>query len=246
MPARHAHLGLCACALLAAAAALAGCQRPAESSLPTVAASRLPVADRAGPWRPDEAHEEIGGPWRIAHGRFAPGDGGATSAAAGAVAVDPFENLAPVRPPPAPVRPAPTVAIPRRRGEEARPVGETTGKTAERLARDHFLDYPTLIRARSITLHLPPDLLAEARLRGAAITPPGVRRVATGAARLELRELTLEGERVTLALREDGLDDLQIVARGQVAFVADIRANILREEGLRGLLITNDRVAPLP
>jgi len=35
------------------------------------------------------------------------------------------------------------------------------------------------------------------------------------------------------------------MARGAVHLVADVKGNITNEEGLRSLLITNDRVVPL-
>ena len=64
-------------------------------------------------------------------------------------------------------------------------------------------------------------------------------------ARLVLRELTLEAERISIRVQPEGLLDLTIMARGNVHLVSEIRGNVNRETGIRGLLITNDRIVPL-
>ena len=232
----------------------AGCATRTEASRPTVDPRVLaPVADAAIPWQPESRYEEIGGPWRISHGQFgttalrASREGGAVDPFAAPPAAVPAAPAA-VPAQPAVVRPsAPKLAVPKRRArEEARPVGEKTTRTPEELAREHFLDYPTRIKARKITLYLPPAFAREARLTGESLSPAGTsRRQALGRARLVVRELTLEGERVALSIRTDGRPDVQIMARGDVGFVAEVRGNVLREQGLRSLLITNDRVTPI-
>ncbi len=234
-------------------AALAGCRSHTTAGLPTLSAARLKpltatAADEA-PWKPEERYEVIGGPWRVAHGQFETPV--ATLPAGTSRRVDPFAAAPePVRPAPAVVhRPPPqrTMAVPRRRArKEARPVGQKTTRTPEQLAREHFLDYPTRIEAHKITLHLPPRFAGQVRLTGQDVSQrPGGRRMALGGARLVLRELTLKADRITLRIRDDGLEDVQIMARGKVGFIADVRANVLREEGLRSLLITNDQVLPI-
>jgi hypothetical protein len=149
--------------------------------------------------------------------------------------------------PETPLPSGPKLAIPLRRArEEARPLGQRATKSRQRLARDHFSDYPTRVVAQRITLYAPPDMAVRARLTGTRVEDlPGGRRQALGGARLILDELTLEADRVTLRTRSDGLDDLQVMARGAVQFVAEVRGNILREQGLKSLLITNDQVVPL-
>ncbi|MDF1700149.1 MAG: hypothetical protein P1V36_03195 [Planctomycetota bacterium] len=238
-------------ALLVAALAAAGCQSAPEKSLPTVQTSALaPLPEDAGPWKPQREYEEIAGPWRVADGQFEQALA-TLPVSTRAEAVDPFEAapaVAPATPQPVVRRSrGPKLAVPRRRAaREARPVGKKATKNAEQLAHEHFLDYPTRVKARKLTLHLPPAFAAEVRLTGASVSPlQHGRRQALGAARLVVRELTLEAERVTLRVRTDGRPDVQIMARGDVTFVADVRGNVLREEGLRSLLITNDQVVPI-
>ena len=73
-------------------------------------------------------------------------------------------------------------------------------------------------------------------------THPG-RRVAVGGARLLLRELTLEADRITLRVVEG--EDLHLTARGCVSFVSTQRDRVTREEGVEALVIRNDEVTPL-
>lgn len=235
--------------LLTLALGLAACHSQSEVGLPTVHAGqmRLVAADPA-PWKPAPAYEEIRGPWRVAHGGFE------DETAIGGEGADPFVGKVtttaavptPVvsAPPPA----GPTLPVPARRAQtELRPVGASTGKSTAELARDHFLDYPTHVRADRVTLYVPPALAGAVRLMGQQVDRSRpARQQAVGAARLVLRELTLEGDRVVLRVREDGLEDVQITARGGVEFVSNVRGNILRERGLKSLLITNDQVVPIP
>ena len=59
------------------------------------------------------------------------------------------------------------------------------------------------------------------------------------------RELLLEGEKVVLRVKDPTDLDVQITARGNVSFVTDQRGQVLRQDGVRILLITNDGVTPL-
>ena len=223
---------------------LSACATQRRAGVPLVEAGAITLVTDHGPWQPRAAEEEIGGPWRVAHGGF---ERASEPVEAGALEIAPPPVAEPsvVHEPRAPA--GPNLAIPVRRArEEARPVGQKARKSRERLARDHFTDYPTRVVAQRITLHAPPDLAGQAHLTGARVEDlPGGRRQALGGARLVLGELTLEGDRVTLRTRTDGLDDLQVMARGAVQFVAEVRGNILREQGLKSLLITNDQVVPL-
>lgn len=234
--------------LLLATGMVVGCHTRTEVGLPTLDAARLSKIEAdEGPWKPEEQYEVIGGPWKVANGVF---DNPAQTLAVSARKVDPFTVKAPEPTPNVVHAQAPPVrklAVPRRRARrEARPVGKKTGKTTEQLAREHFLDYPTRVKARKVTLYLPPAYAREVRLTGESVSKrTNGRQQALGGARLVLRELTLEGERVTLRIRDDGRPDLQIMARGDAGFVAEVRANVLREEGLRSLLITNDQVVPI-
>ena len=145
------------------------------------------------------------------------------------------------------VEPKPELSIPRRRARKpARPKGKRTNKSTEQLARDHYLDYPTHIKAAKITLACTPALARRARLTGEHVdrSKPGRPR-AQGAARLVLRELTLEAERISICVHPEGVLDLTIMARGNVHLVSEIRGNVNRETGIRSLLITNDRIVPL-
>jgi hypothetical protein len=116
----------------------------------------------------------------------------------------------------------------------------------EAIAREKFLDHPTEVRGESLSLVLPARLAQEVRLTGASLEEPTPgRRVASGGARLTCRELTLVGERITVRTREAGSEDVQITARGGTALVSRQGDQVLREEGAKTLIITNDRVTPL-
>jgi hypothetical protein len=223
-----------------------GCASERRSGVPLLDARTLRIVTDDGPWQPVAEEEEIGGPWRVAHGGF--------ERPLEPVTAEPLQIAPPV--PEGPALPAiaqpaaptgPKLAVPRRRArEDVRPVGKKVQKSRELLARDHFIDYPTRVVAEKITLHVPADLARRARLTGDDVdTRIAGRRQALGTARLILGELTLEGTRVTLRTRTDGRRDLQIMARGNVGFVTEVRGNVMREEGVRSLLITNDQVVPL-
>lgn len=235
---------------------LVGCASRREVGLPTVDASRVrlrleePREEAGGAVA---LEDEIGGPWRVvpAGQDLFPDE----------VATDLDEVLVPAVPEAPPPRPAqarrpvanapppsqPALPVPRRRAaREARPEGQRLARSADQLAREHFLDYPTRVRAAKVTFYCPPDYAAEVRLSGAATEDlGGGSRRAQGGARLLLRELTLEAERITLKVRRDGVPDLQLLARGGVQFVSEVRGNVMRETGLRSLMITNDRIVPL-
>ena len=49
----------------------------------------------------------------------------------------------------------------------------------------------------------------------------------------------------TIRVHPPGNSDLQIMARGDVHLVSEVRGNVTRETGIRSLLITNDKIVPL-
>lgn len=215
--------------------------------MPLVDGSSVRVVTDSGPWKPVAAEEEIGGPWRVAHGGFertlepvSP----RTKTMPEPVRTTPVVTPAVIQ---VPALKGPTLAIPGRRArKDARPVGKKVSKSPAQLARDHFVDYPTRVKAARLTIYLPPELAKRARLTGDDVdNKRPARRTAVGDARLVLGELSLEAGRIVLRTRSDGREDLQIMARGDVEFVSEVRGNILREHSLRSLLITNDQVVPL-
>jgi hypothetical protein len=204
--------------LLAAALALAACATERARSVPIVDAAEVSlVVEDDGPWREVAAAE-------------------APSPVAAPVAVaTPVERPSP---PPAPRTPAPV--------RRAAPAPRTAATSAADLAREHHLANPTRIRAQRITFRCPPRYAAEVSrsAASAAEESPG-RSVLSGGARVLCRELTLEADRIVLEVRRDGVDDLQVIAKGDVSFVTVQRGQVLREEGVRSLLLTNDRLLPL-
>jgi hypothetical protein len=136
--------------------------------------------------------------------------------------------------------PLPRAATPRREP------GRAPDRSPEVLAREHVLDWPTHVVARQITFYCPASLAAEVHLTGADVHEVHpTRRLARGSARLTCRELTLEAERLTLRLLEDPGADLQVIARGGVRYAGRVRDQVFHEEGLLGLMITNDQIVPL-
>jgi hypothetical protein len=124
--------------------------------------------------------------------------------------------------------------------------GQAAKKPVEVVARERHLANPTTVRAAQVTFHCPARYAAEVRLTGERVEEPAPgRRVATGRARLTCRELTLEGEKITLRVRDDGTEDVQVTARGDVRFVTAQKDQVFREEGLKSLILTNDNVVPL-
>jgi hypothetical protein len=205
------------------ALALAGCATERVRGIPVIPADEvcLVVAD--------------GGPWRVvAPGTEDPADSGLP---------DPPPRVEP--PPSMPM--ADSTPVPIRRGPAAPPRGTRPSKSPEVAARERYLDHPTLLRASRITFRCPPAYIPECRLVGARVREeaPG-RRLAEGGARLVCRELTLEAESLVLEARTDGRPDLQWTARGAISFVSDQRGQVFRHEGVRSLLVTNDRVVALP
>jgi hypothetical protein len=148
------------------------------------------------------------------------------------------------RPSPAP---QPTLAVPLRKARrEARPEGKCAGKDTAQLARDHYLDYPTHIQAERLTFACPRSYTGRVHLTGDHVDRSRPERVQVqGHARLVLGELTLEGERITWRVQPEGKLDIQILARGDVHLVSEVRGNVSRETGIRSLVITNDQVIPL-
>lgn len=144
--------------------------------------------------------------------------------------------------------PVDIVLVPRQRARKAaRTEGKRTGKTAAQLAVDHYLDYPTHIRAEKITFACPKSYAARVHLEAEHMdrSLPGRVR-GQGGARLRIGELTLEAERITWRLQAEGKQDVQILARGDVYLVSHVRGHIQQEKGIRGLVIKNDKAVPLP
>jgi len=181
------------------------------------------------------------GPWREAGPKTAQGER--------ATLPEIFREPAPeAREPataPAP-RPAPRLEVPVARGlGETTPKGARPAKSLEEAARTRFLDHPTEIAAEQITLYAPPEILAEGQVTAANVSEPTPgRRIAAGGARVALRELTLKAQRITLRARA-GSADIQITAQGAVEFVTRQRDQVIREQDLKSLILTNDRITPL-
>lgn len=118
-------------------------------------------------------------------------------------------------------------------------------KSPDERRRDRYLDNPSRIKADRIAFYCPAALAREVQLTGASVeTRSATRRIATGRARLLCRELTLEGEKISLTIRGED-PDVQITARGDVHFVTRQKVQTLREEGVRTLIITNEQIVPL-
>jgi hypothetical protein len=204
----------------------AGCAVTREPVVPVIDAARVRlVVDPDGPWHESAFHDA---------GTTLPAPPASAPAAAPLLAALPSAPLS--APLPVPVARGRTPSAPK---------GAPPTKPLADVARERFLDHPTEIEADSVTLYAPPSLLAAARLTGASVTEPTPgRRQALGAARLELRELTLVAERITLRT-QDSSPDLRIAAKGSVRFVSRQRDQVLREQDLKSLLITNDQLTPL-
>lgn len=252
-PCRLRRVGL----TLVGAILLAGCASQREIGLPVVYGARVnvdpqaPVASREGPDGEPEGPQDAGY-WQPVADDFVSG-AAQVAPVPDAVAVStPRRRLAArARAATRAVRripePPTTVLVPRQRArKEARPKGEKTGKTAAQLASDHYLDYPTHIKAKKITFACPPSYNSRVRLRAQQVDRSRPERVrAEGAARLVIGELTLEAERITWRVQPEGKLDIQILAHGDVHLISHVRGNVQRETGIRGLVITNDRVVPL-
>jgi len=150
---------------------------------------------------------------------------------------------------PRPTPPAPVAKIPvpvRREAARMAPRGAPDHRPPEQIARERHLEHPTRIRAAKITFYCPRAYLSQVQLTGVEVKDPRPgRRIATGDARLTCRELTLEAAEIVLRVRKPGEEDVQVSARGSVAFVTDQRGRILRHEGLRILMLKNDVITPL-
>jgi hypothetical protein len=212
-----------ACGLL-----FGGCAVKRETVVPVIDVATVSLRlDPEGPWHEASANTEA-----------------AASAEALVAERRARAAVAPPRPPPTP--PAERLPVPVARGlSEAAPQGKAPSRPLEEVARERFLDHPTEIKAQQVTLYAPASVLAEGRLKAADVTEPTPgRRIAVGEASLALRELTLTAERITLRTREGALD-IQITARGDVHLVSRQRDRVIREEGLKSLILTNDQITPL-
>lgn len=182
---------------------------------------------------------EKGGPWEEVSVRQTPkGSRTETSEPAPGPVPEPRQEVARRRVVPV----APALPVPTRRTREEPAARQPLASRA----RQRFLDNPTLIRAGGITFYCPREQLPDVRLTGDRVTDPRPgRRIARGRARLTCRELTLESDRITLVVRDDGISDVQITATRGADFVSTQGGSVIREEGVRSLVITNDRMVPL-
>lgn len=217
------------CAML-----LAGCSVERTAVLPVVDASRVSLSlDPEGPWRESIAAARAPAPLATtAGGHAAPRD----DASPGPAGLDRVASLAhsPGLRATLPARPLLPVPAARARRSDA-PVAP----------RERFLAQPTELHAAQVSLVLPAALASEVRLEAGTVGEPTPgRRVASGSATLRLRELTVQAERITVRTREAG-EDVQVNARGDVRLVSRQGDLVLREEGLKGLLIANDALTPL-
>jgi hypothetical protein len=120
------------------------------------------------------------------------------------------------------------------------------GRTLEDVAREKFLEATTNIDAEKATVTVPAGYAAEARLSGTTLKEDDPkRRIAEGVAVLTRRRLTIRARRIVLVARDDGSQDVQIAARGNVVLESDQPASVVKESGLRSLLLTNDGYLPL-
>lgn len=109
-----------------------------------------------------------------------------------------------------------------------------------------FIANPTSIVAATVTIALPPQLAAEARLVATDVKEfKGGNRRGSGEARLTLRRLTLAADRIMVRVRTDEEEVVQIMARGQVDIDARLDAHQTEHKALRSLIITNERIIPL-
>jgi len=236
----HSHRWPVAFALLAPLLLAPACTVRRETVVPIIDAASVSLTlDPEGPWREPSAEPGLRRPSpssfevqrSLAQAPDQPLDQPALTRA----------RLVPASPPAA-VR----LPVPAARGlSEAAPKGARPTRPHAEVARERFLDHPTEIEAEQITLYAPPEILAQGQLTGAQLSEPSPgRRIAVGEARLALRELTLRAQRITLRTRA-GSSDIQITARGAVQFVSRQREQVLREQDLKGLILTNDQLTPL-
>jgi len=237
-------------ALLSAVLVACGCSSwEAVDELPVVDTSRLNLEDADGLRNPSE-DDGIGGVWRVVSDRFEPSQpldltvSEVETPAAESQEPEPTPVQPALRPAPEPM---PKLAIPRRRDpSKVKPRGTKLTKSPEQVSREHYLTNPTTIEAQRITLYVPPAYLPEVRLTGADVKDLAPnRRRATGDARLVCRELTLKADQITLRTLKADQRDIRITARGDAGIISKVREQILRDEGLRSLLITNDKLIPL-
>ena len=230
-----------------------GCATVVTKELPVVDARKVRLVAESGSGAgaaSDDDVFEVSGVWRRS---FEPFEQGARTVP---VAARPEASPPPEPKPPTAIerliartksKPLPKLRAPRpRSAKPRRPEGQRPGKSPERLAREHFLDYPTKVVAQRITFYCPANCASEVRLKADDVrqTHP-TKRLARGNARLICRELTLLADRITLRIREAPDADLQIAARGDAGIVSTVRGQQQREEGLKSLLVTNDQLVPL-
>lgn len=220
---------LTACAAVLAVLVAAGCAGARSAAPRSDEPDVVLVVDATGPWKVL--------PLPAADGN-APNE----------VAAQPAEREVIEVPPPGLHAPArPRLAVPKRRATpQPAALGTRPAKSLRDLARERYLDHPTRVKARRITFYCPQVFAQEVRLTAddSQQTNP-TRRVASGRARLVCRELTLEADQIVLRIRTEANADVQVSARGSVDFITDQRGQILRENGVRTLILTNEKIVPL-
>lgn len=154
---------------------------------------------------------------------------------------------APVARMPAPKPARPALPVPKRRATPKPPKrGTKSTKTVQQLEREHYLDNPTTVHAHKITFYCPAAFLREVRLTADDVKETSAdRRIARGGARLLCRELTLVADQITLRIRREADAELQVIARGEVDFISRVRNQSTHDEGLKSLILRQDRVIPL-
>ncbi len=220
----------------------------AVDDLPVVDASQVNLEVDDGPWS-ETGDDGVGGVWRLANDRFEE-PASIDLADLEPKTEDPSPEPERAPPPAFAVRapePAPKLAVPTHRDPgRVKPRGTKLTRSPEQVAREHYLTNPTTIEAERITFYVPPGYLPEVRLTGAEVKDLAAnRRRATGNARLVCRELTLKADQITLRTLKPDARDIRITARGGAGIVSKVRDQVLRDEGLRSLLISNDRLTPL-
>ena len=184
------------------------------------------------PWDPDDALMPAASPEARADGKStqSPAAGAPQSARAARRAPVVPEVTAPALPPPPRATSGPALS--------------SLSELDKR--RTHYLRNTTDVVGHTITLHVPAAYARRIRwLAGTPQTLPTGGQRAEGGAELRLTNLTLKGGRITVYIRPDPDGSIQITSRGDAGFASRVQNRLVRESGLRTLLITNDRVMPL-
>lgn len=241
-------------ACVAVASFATACQTDTSRHLPTFDTSAMRIASAPPPTvlpdgRVQDAILEVGGPWARAHEAWTP----ATKAMPVSGDEESLEDPETAR------RQRGLAQLLARKERSSHAIGQqlpapgparqsnrAESRTLAERTRAYVLDNPTHIRAASITFYCPPAYRSEFKLAGDSVgSPHPDRQAARGRARLTCRSLLLEAERITVRELDDADADLHITASGNVHLALRIKDQVHREEGIEGLLVTNDNVVPL-